>query len=29
MHLLASGEPTKHGDTITFSICAAVLLASV
>jgi EmrB/QacA subfamily drug resistance transporter len=28
-HLLASGEPTKHAYTITFSICAAVLLAAV
>jgi EmrB/QacA subfamily drug resistance transporter len=28
-HLLTSGEPAKHGYTITFSICAAVLLAGV
>ena len=28
-HLLASGEPAKHGYTIMFSICVAVLLASV
>jgi EmrB/QacA subfamily drug resistance transporter len=28
-HLLASGEPAKHGYTITFSICVAVLLAGV
>jgi EmrB/QacA subfamily drug resistance transporter len=28
-HLLASGEPTKHAYTITFSICAAVLVAGV
>ncbi len=28
-HVLASGEPTKHGYTITFSICVAVLLAGV
>jgi MFS family permease len=28
-HLLASGEPTKHGYTITFSICVAVLVAGV
>jgi hypothetical protein len=28
-HLLASGEPTKHGYTITFSVCAAVLFAGV
>ena len=28
-HLLASGEPTKHAYTITFAICAAVLLAGV
>jgi EmrB/QacA subfamily drug resistance transporter len=27
-HLLASGEPTKHGYTITFSICAAVMVAA-
>jgi predicted MFS family arabinose efflux permease len=28
-HLLTSGEPTKHGYTITFTVCAAVLLAGV
>jgi EmrB/QacA subfamily drug resistance transporter len=28
-HVLASGEPTKGGYTITFSICAAVLLVGV
>jgi MFS family permease len=28
-HLLASGEPAKHGYTITFSICIAVLLVGV
>jgi EmrB/QacA subfamily drug resistance transporter len=28
-HLLASGEPAKHGYTITFSICVAVLLVGV
>jgi MFS family permease len=28
-HLLPSGEPTKHAYTITFSICAAALLAGV
>jgi EmrB/QacA subfamily drug resistance transporter len=28
-HLLPSGEPTKHAYAITFSICAAVLLAGV
>jgi MFS family permease len=28
-HLLTSGEPTKHGYTITFSICATVLVAGV
>jgi MFS family permease len=28
-HLLASGEPTKHAYTITFSICAVVILAAV
>jgi MFS family permease len=28
-HLLASGEPTKHGYTITFSLCAAVMIAAV
>jgi EmrB/QacA subfamily drug resistance transporter len=28
-HLLASGEPAKHGYTISFSICVAVLLAGV
>jgi EmrB/QacA subfamily drug resistance transporter len=28
-HLLASGEPTKHGYTITFSICAVVMVSSV
>jgi MFS family permease len=28
-HLLASGEPSKHGYTITFAICAVVLLAGV
>jgi EmrB/QacA subfamily drug resistance transporter len=28
-HLLVSGEPAKHGYTITFSICVVVLLAGV
>jgi EmrB/QacA subfamily drug resistance transporter len=28
-HLLASGEPAKHGYTITFSICVAVRCAGV
>jgi EmrB/QacA subfamily drug resistance transporter len=28
-HVLASGEPTKGGYTMTFSICAAVLLVGV
>jgi MFS family permease len=28
-HLLASGEPTKHGYTITFSLCAVVMVAGV
>jgi EmrB/QacA subfamily drug resistance transporter len=28
-HLLATGEPTKHGYTITFSLCAAVMVAGV
>jgi EmrB/QacA subfamily drug resistance transporter len=28
-HLLASGDPSKHGYTITFWICAAVLLVGV
>jgi MFS family permease len=28
-HLLASGEPSKHGYTITFAICSVVLLAGV
>jgi len=28
-HLLASGEPTKHGYTITFALCAAVMVAGV
>jgi MFS family permease len=28
-HLLTSGEPAKHGYTITFSICVAVLFAGV
>jgi MFS family permease len=28
-HVLASGEPTKHGYTVTFSICVVVLLAGV
>jgi MFS family permease len=28
-HLLASGEPTKHGYTIAFSLCAAVMIAGV
>jgi MFS family permease len=28
-HLLASGEPTKHGYTITFAFCAAVMVAGV
>jgi MFS family permease len=28
-HVLAGGEPTKGGYTITFSICAAVLLVGV
>jgi MFS family permease len=28
-HLLASGEPAKHGYTIIFSICVVVLLAGV
>jgi EmrB/QacA subfamily drug resistance transporter len=28
-HLLPSGEPMKHGYTIAFSICAAVLVAGV
>jgi EmrB/QacA subfamily drug resistance transporter len=28
-HVLASGEPAKHGYTITFTICVAVLLVGV
>jgi len=28
-HLLASGEPAKHGYTITFTICVVVLVAGV
>jgi EmrB/QacA subfamily drug resistance transporter len=28
-HLLASGEPTKHGYTITFALCVAVTVAGV
>jgi energy-converting hydrogenase Eha subunit A len=28
-HLLASGEPTKHGYTTTFAFCAAVMAAGV
>jgi MFS family permease len=28
-HLLASGEPAKHGYTIIFSVCVVVLLAGV
>ena len=28
-HLLASGESAKHGYTITFSVCAAVMLIAV
>jgi EmrB/QacA subfamily drug resistance transporter len=28
-HLLASGQPTKYGYTITFSVCAAVMLTGV
>ncbi|MDX6689035.1 MAG: hypothetical protein QOG15_492 [Solirubrobacteraceae bacterium] len=28
-HLLANGLPTKHGYTITFSLCAAVLVVDV
>jgi EmrB/QacA subfamily drug resistance transporter len=28
-HLLASGDPTKHGYTITFALCAAVTVAGV
>jgi MFS family permease len=28
-HLLASGEPAKHGYTITFVLCTAVLIAGV
>jgi EmrB/QacA subfamily drug resistance transporter len=28
-HLLAGGEPAKHGYTITFALCTAVLIAGV
>jgi MFS family permease len=28
-HLLASGEPSKHGYTIAFSLCAAVMVVGV
>jgi MFS family permease len=28
-HLLASGEPAKHGYTVTFALCTAVLIAGV
>jgi hypothetical protein len=28
-HLLASGDPTKHGYTITVALCAAVMVVGV